>query len=507
MTENRIRRSQLLAKVMPAAAAARLVQNGMNVGTSGFTPAGYPKAVPLALAERAREEQLKITLWTGASVGDELDGALARAGVVAKRLPYQTNNAMRDAINKREVQYIDLHLSQMSQQARYGFFGHLDLAIVEAVAITPEGYLIPSTSVGNTPTFVQMADKVIVEINTSQPLELEGMHDIYIPADPPNRRPIPLTRVDERIGTPYIPCDPDKIAAIVVTDIIDNVRPLAAVDAISKQMADHLIDFLHNEIKRERLPQNLRPLQSGVGSVANAVLGGMVHSDFNNLEFYTEVIQDSVLDLLDAGKLRFASGTSLTPSEAGLKRFYENIKNYRQKIILRPQELSNNPEIARRLGVIAMNTAIEVDIYGNVNSTHILGSRMMNGIGGSGDFCRNAYLSIFTTVSTARKGAISSVVPMVSHVDHTEHEVHVIITEWGVADLRNKSPLERARLIINNCAHPDYRPWLQDYLNKAMRNGGHTPHYLPEALSWHIRFQETGSMMPVYSDEVTQQDG
>ncbi|MBA4603329.1 acetyl-CoA hydrolase/transferase family protein [Thermoactinomyces sp. AMNI-1] len=497
VTENRIQRSELLEKVMPATEAAKLVKNGMNIGTSGFTPAGYPKAVPLALAERAREEQLKINLWTGASVGDELDGALTRAGVIAKRLPYQTNKSIRNAINERKVQYIDLNLSQTPQQARYGFFGHLDLAIAEAVAITPEGNLIPSTSIGNTPTFVQMADKVIVEINTSQPLELEGMHDIYIPADPPARQPIPLTRVDEQIGTPYIPCDPGKIAAIVITDIQDDVRPLVPINEVSQRMADHLISFLHNEIKHNRLPKNLLPLQSGVGSVANAVLAGMVNSDFNDLELYSEVIQDSVLDLLDAGKLRFASGTSLTLSEKGVRRFKENIRNYRQKIILRPQEISNNPEIARRLGVIAMNTALEADIYGNVNSTHVMGSRMINGIGGSGDFASSAYLTIFTTASTARDGAISCVVPMVSHVDHTEHNVHVIITEWGVADLRNKSPLERARLIIDHCAHPDYRPLLQDYLDKALRKGGHIPHYLPEALSWHVRFQETGSMKPV----------
>ncbi|MCG0278655.1 MAG: acetyl-CoA hydrolase/transferase family protein [Thermanaeromonas sp.] len=496
MEEPRVRCPELLKKVTSAAEAAELIKDGMTVGTSGFTPAGYPKAVPLALAERAKKERIKINLWTGASVGDELDGALARAGIINKRLPYQTNESIRDAINRREVQYIDIHLSQVAQQARYGFLGHLDVAIVEAVAITPEGYLIPSTSVGNTPTFVELAEKVIVEINTSQPLELEGMHDIYIPADPPKRKPIPLTRVDERIGTPYILCEPDKIAAIVFTDIPDNVRPLAPVDAISKQMAENLIEFFKREIKAGRLPDKLLPLQSGVGSVANAVLAGLAQSDFSDLEFYSEVIQDSVFDLIDAGKMRFVSGTSITASEAGLKRFYENIKSYRQKIILRPQEISNNPEVIRRLGIIAMNTAIEVDIYGNVNSTHIMGTRMMNGIGGSGDFSRSAYLSIFATPSTAKNGAISCIVPMVSHVDHTEHEVHVIVTEWGVADLRNKCPVERAQEIINNCAHPDYRPLLKEYLDKALKRGGHTPHCLEEALSWHIRFGAHGSMKP-----------
>lgn len=496
MVEERIRIQSLRSKIVSVEEAASLIKDGMNVATSGFTPSGYPKAVPLALAKRAENgEKFKINLWTGASVGDELDGALARAGIINKRLPYQTNDSLRKTINAGETKYTDLHLSHVAQQARYGFFGQLDVAVVEAAAITEEGNLIPTTSVGNTPSYVQQAKMVIVEVNTSQPLELEGMHDIYVPADPPGRLPIPLVNPADRIGTTYIPCSPDKIVAIVITDIKDRVRPLGQVDEVSRKMAANLIDFFQSEVRQGRLPQNLLPLQSGVGSVANAILAGLVDSTFQNLDFYSEVIQDSVFDLIDAGKIRIASGTSLTPSAEGLVRFYNNINRYREKIILRPQEISNNPEIVRRIGTISINTAIEVDIYGHVNSTHIMGSRMMNGIGGSGDFTRNAYLSIFTTESIAKNGAISSIVPMVSHVDHTEHDVNVIITEQGVADLRNLSPRERARTIINNCAHPDYRAMLLDYLARAEQEvGSHTPHLLNEALSWHVRFMQNGSM-------------
>lgn len=493
----RIRNEELLKKVVSPEEAAALIKDDMNIATSGFTPSGYPKAVPLALAKRVETsgEKLKINLLTGASVGDELDGALSRAGVIAKRYPYQTNESLRLAINSGEVLYSDIHLSHMAQQVRYGFYGKIDIAIIEAVAITEDGHIIPSTSVGNSPTFVQEAEKVIVEVNTSQPLELEGIHDIYIPEDPPNRQPIPIIKADDRIGTTYIPCGVDKIAAVVITDIKDNVRPLAPIDEISERMAGHLIEFLENEVAHGRLPKNLLPLQSGVGSVANAVLGGLVKSNFENLDFYSEVIQDSVFDLIDADKIRIASGTSLTPSENGLIRFYRNINRYRGKIILRPQEISNNPEVARRLGSIAMNTAIEVDIYGNANSTNIMGSRMMNGIGGSGDFARNAFLTVFLTQSTAKNGDISTIVPMVSHVDHTEHDIDVIVTEQGVADLRALAPRERAKVIIENCAHPDYKPLLWDYFNRAVKQTGkHTPHILQEAFSWHVRFLETGTM-------------
>lgn len=501
MYEDRIRCKELLKKVVSADEAALLIKDGMNVGTSGFTPSGYPKAVPLALAKQVEEgRKLKINLWTGASVGDELDGVLARAGVINKRLPYQTSNEIRKALNSQlesgVVNYQDQHLSHTPQQVRYGFLGKLDVAIIEACAITEDGHIVPTTSLGNSPTFVQEAEFIIVELNTSQPKELEGMHDIYIPNDPPNREPIPILKAGDRIGTTYIPCGPDKIRAIVVTDIPDNVRPLGPIDDISKKMASNLINFLKSEVEAGRLPENLLPLQSGVGSVANAVLAGLLESDFENLEFYSEVIQDSAMDLVDAGKFVVCSGTSLTPSAEGLKRFNEKIDFYSKKLLLRPQEISNNPEVARRLGVISMNTAIEVDIYGHVNSTHIMGTKMMNGIGGSGDFTRNAYLSIFTTASTAKSGEISSIVPMVSHVDHTEHDVNVIITEIGVADLRNKSPRERALEIINNCAHPDYKDMLLEYYEQALvaTKGAHTPHLIGYGHDWHKRFIETGTM-------------
>ncbi len=492
----RIKNKKLQEKLMTSEEAAGMIENGMIVATSGFTPAGYPKAVPLALAKiiKKGKEKLQISLLTGASVGEELDGALTEAGIIARRYPYQTNKLLRNNINSGGIAYADIHLSHFAQQVRYGFFGEIDLAIIEAIAIDEEGNVIPSTSVGVSPTFIDRAKSIIVEINNSHPLELEGIHDIYQPQDPPNRYPIPLIKPGDRIGTPYIPTDPKKIQAIVITDSKDQASPLAPIDKDSEKIASYIVDFLKNEVKHNRLPQNLLPLQSGVGSVANAVLAGLLNSPFVDLDFYSEVIQDSVLDLIDSGKIRIASGTSLTFSKEGQQRFINNLEEYKRKIILRPQEISNNPEIIRRLGSIAMNTAIEVDIYGNVNSTNIMGSKMMNGIGGSGDFTRNAYLSMFVTPSIAKNGDISCIVPMVSHVDHTEHDVQVIVTEQGLADLRGLSPRESAETIINNCTHPEYKSKLKNYYQRALGKGGHIPHLIEEALSWHKKFLETGSM-------------
>lgn len=496
--KDRIKNKTLMERIITAEEAAELISDGMTVATSGFTPSGYPKAVPLALAKRVREnnEDIKINLITGASVGDELDGELSRAGIIKKRLPYQTNKYIKESINKGELEFIDQHISHVAQNINYKFIEKIDIGIIEAVEITEEGHIIPSTSVGITPTIVKKAEKIIVEINTSQPLELKGIHDIFTLENPPHRKPIPIIHCSDRIGTEYIPLDKNRIAGIVITDIKDNTRPLSPVKDIHRNMAGILMEFLEFEIKKGRIPNELLPMQSGVGSIANAVLAGFLDSKYENLQFYTEVVQDSIIDLIDSGKVCCASTTAITPSPEYLERIYQNIDEYKKRIILRPQEISNNPEIIRRLGVIAMNAAIEVDIYGNVNSSNVLGGNMMNGIGGSGDFARNGYISIFFTESTRKNGNISAIVPMVSHHDHTEHDVDIIITEHGIADLRGLSPKERAIRIIENCVHPDYKPQLKEYFFQALKKskGMHIPILLDKALSWHHRLDVYGTM-------------
>jgi succinyl-CoA:acetate CoA-transferase len=300
----------------------------------------------------------------------------------------------------------------------------------------------------------------------------------------------------QRIGTPYLELPPEKVVAIVLTDAPDRNSAFKAPDKASKQIAGHILEFLSWEVQKGRMPANLLPLQSGVGNIANAVLFGLEEGPFEGLTSYTEVIQDGMIRLLKSGKLTCASATAFSLSPDGMTEVNANMASYRDRIVLRPQEISNNPEIIRRLGVIAMNAMIEADIYGNVNSTHVMGSRIQNGIGGSGDFARNGYLSIFMAPSIAQKGTISTIVPMVSHVDHTEHDVQVVVTEQGLADLRGLSPRQRAHLIIEKCSSPEYKPLLLDYLNRAERlsYGKHTPHLLTESLGWHSRYLRTGNM-------------
>lgn len=479
--------------------AAMLINDGDTIGFSGFTAAGCPKAIPTAIAERAKEQHQKgasfqIGMYTGASTGDMLDGALARAKAVSFRTPYQSNKDMRQAINDGEVNYFDLHLSSLALSLRYGLVPPPTFAILEVCDVTENGEVVLTSAVGISPTLAYLAENIILEWNHYHPKALKGFHDIYETDTPPHRKEIPLYTASERIGDATLKIDPKKIRCIVETHLKDEVGGFVPTDIVTEKIGENVANFLAKELVDGKIPAEFLPLQSGVGNIANAVLGSLgANPNIPPFEMYTEVIQDSVIELMKKGRVKFASGCSLTVSNKVLEDIYDNLLFYKDKLVLRPQEISNSPELVRRLGIISINTALEADIFGNVNSTHVLGNRMMNGIGGSGDFTRNAYLSIFTTPSTAKNGHISAIVPMVSHTDNSEHSVKVIITEHGVADLRGKSPRERARLIIENCVDPSYKKILSDYLDICDK--GHTPIHLGACFGMHRQFKKTGNML------------
>jgi len=492
-------------KFVTAEEAASYVNNGDIIGFSGFTPAGCPKEVPTAIAKRAEafhaeDKEFKIGMYTGASTGDSLDGALARANAILFRTPYQSNKDLRSALNCERAPYFDMHLSSIAPHLRFGFMPKPKFAILEVCDFNADGELILTTGVGISPTIAHLADFIILEWNHNHPKELRGFHDIFEPLDPPFRLPMTLLKPSDRMGTPVLKVDPNKILCVVETWRDDEVGGFTPTDEVTDKIGQNVANFLASEIKSGRIPKEFLPIQSGVGNIANAVMASLgTNPDIPTFEMYTEVIQDSVIDLLRNGKIRFASGCSLTITTPVLKEIYKDLEFFRDKIVLRPQEMSNSPELARRLGLITINTALEADIFGNVNSTHVLGSKMMNGIGGSADFTRSAYISIFTTPSTAKKGDISSIVPMVTHVDQNEHSVNILITEHGVADLRGKSPIQRAEEIIENCVAPEYKQILIDYL--ALSGPCHTPTNLHACFGMHSQFMKTGSMLGTNWDD------
>lgn len=479
---------------LSAAEAALLVQHGQTVAFGGFTTSGNPRTIMTAIAGRATREHEAGRPFEIGNIGvatGSIDGVIA--GATAMRTPYQSNGQMRSRINRGDCRFFDMHLSHLTQALRYGFLGRLDWAVVQAADLTPDGRILLTSSVGGVPTYCALADRILVELNRAHRPDLLGIHDIYEPADPPYRREIPIYSASDRIGSTLLEVNPAKIAAVVECDLPDEGTGFDDSSPETERIGQNVAEFLAAEIAVGRMPKSFLPIQSGVGNIANAVLGALgAHPGVPVFEMYTEIIQDAVVKLMDAGRCRFASCTGLTLSTAAQQRVYGNLDEFRSRIVLRPQEITNHPEVVRRLGLISINTALEADIFGNVNSTHVLGRQMMNGIGGSADFTRNAYLSIFTCPSVAKDGRISAIVPMVTHVDHSEHSVQVIATEWGVADLRGRSPRERARLVIERCAHPEYRDALSAYVARA--ESGHTAQTLREAFRFHERFEDTGDM-------------
>jgi acetyl-CoA hydrolase len=485
---------------LSAEEAVASIPHGATVAFSGFTNSGAAKVIPRALAEKARRhhsrgDPFQIRVLTGASSGASIDEPLAEAEAISWRAPYQSGPKLRKQINRQEVEYVDMHLSHLPQAVLFGFFGKIDVAVVEATEITPDGRVYLTTSIGATPTYLEYADKVIIEINRRHSPRLREMSDIIILAPPPHRSPLSIHDPLTKIGWPYAVVDPRKVVGILENDETDHVPAFSAADEVSERIAEHVVRFLIDEMRAGRIPEEFLPLQAGVGNVANGVMAALGRSpDIPPFSMYSEVFQDSLVNLLEQEKLKAVSATALTVTTPILDRIYANMDFFAPRIVLRPQEISNNPGVIRRLGVISMNTALELDIYGNVNSSHVFGMDIMNGVGGSGEFTRNSFLSIFMCPSIAKGGRISTVVPMVPHVDNNEHSVQIVVTEQGLADLRGLGPLQRAGTIIERCAHPLYRDYLRGYLETS-RNG-HIRHDLRRSYELHLNLMEKGSMLP-----------
>lgn len=468
--------------IVDAETVAEAIPDDATLAVSGFGSVGYPKAVPLALA--ASDRDLALTIISGGAVGDEIDTELAAADTIARRYPFATREEIKTRANDGRTAFHDRHVSGIGDEVRFGGLPSPDIALVEAVAVGPD-WLIPSTSIGATPAYVAAADRLVVEVNDAQPRGLEAVHDVYLPGVPPDREPIDLAAVDGRIGTPWIAFDAEALEAVVRTDRPDATYEFRDPTAADEAIASNLADFLAMEVERNPALADTVALEFGVGSIGNALMGALSDVDVGDrdLVYFGEVIQDGLLDALDAGLLEAASGTSLALSADGQRRLFADIDRYAEDVVLRPADVSNHPALIDRFGVVAVNAAVEVDLYGHVNSTHLRGSTLIGGLGGSNDFARHGLVSVFALPATAADGEISRIVPMATHVDHTEHDVDVVVTDRGVADLRGNAPRETAEALLE-VANPDFDPDLRTYVERAGEGGGHIPHDLETAFDW-----------------------
>lgn len=513
LLKQRVQYKPFLDKLKSAEELVPLFKDGMYIGWSGFTGVGGPKAVPTALADHVEKNNLKgklgFNLFVGASADVDIESRWADLNMLKRRAPHQVGKPIANAINDGRTLFFDKHLSMFPQDLTYGFYTrnkkdnpYLDVSIIEATGVAPDGSLILGPSVGASPELISYSNKVIVEINTKLP-SFEGLHDVTAVLNPPFRTPYPIVKATDKFGSPTLAINPDQVVAIVESTTLDKVPDNTPSDAMSQSIASHIVEFLEQEVKVGRLPENLHPLQSGIGNIGNAVVEGLAKSNFKDLDVWTEVLQDGFLDFLESGKIHSATATSIRLTPAGFERFFKNWEDFSKRLILRNQTISNHPEVIRRLGVIALNTPVEVDIYGHANSTNVNGSRMLHGLGGSADFLRNAKLSIMHTPSVRKtkvdKFGLSTVVPMVTHVDQTEHDLDVIVTEQGLADLRGLTPKERSREIIDKCAHPAYKDLLHEYVKRAefytaKTKSLHEPHILRDAFKFHTNLEDKGTM-------------
>ena len=307
--------------ILSAKEAAAQIPHNANLGLSGFTASGSPKVITEAIAEKAVKEHeagrpYKVNIFTGASTNNHADGALARANAIGRRTPYQNTPDLRKRINSHDAHYFDLHLSELTQKFRYGTYGDLDFAIIEVAKVFDNGEVVLGTGVGNVPTYARYAKKIFLEQNNTLPEGLYGLHDIYMPLDPPNRREIPIYKPSDRIGTPTVKIDPAKIAGIVHSDAYDGIKGFTELDDVTLQIGANVCNFLLSEVKAGRIPSSFLPIQSGVGNVANAVLFGLGNAkELPPFEMYTEVVQDAVIELMKMGRCRFGSTCSLTLSD------------------------------------------------------------------------------------------------------------------------------------------------------------------------------------------------
>jgi succinyl-CoA:acetate CoA-transferase len=465
-----------------AETAATLVATDAVVAVSGFGTVGYPKAVPLELA--ADDRDLSLTLISGGSVGKEIDSALVDADAIARRYPYQSRAKSRKAVNDGTIAFQDRFIAKLGDEVRLGHIPSPDVAIVEAVAVG-EDWFVPSLSIGHTIPYVHAATELIIEVNAAIPRDIGRFHDICERALPPNRGPISLEQPDDRIGGDRVQFDPEKLVAVVETDRADDPYDFREPSATDRKIASNFASFLEAELDACPVFDDRICLQFGVGSLGNALMGALSTVDFGDREvfYYGEVFQDGLLDMIENGTLSGASATSFALSTDGQQQLFDNIDTYTDSVVIRPADLSNSPALIDRFGVVGVNSALEVDLYGHANSTHVDGSYVLNGVGGSGDFNRNSLLSI--TALTSKHGEETSrIVPMCPHVDHPEHDIAVVITEHGVADLRGSSPRERSQLLIKHCAHPEFIDDLRAYVDRSVGEGGHIPHHLESAFDW-----------------------
>jgi len=491
---SRVKSESLISRVLdPYEVVEKCIPRTGIIAFAGMAGTALPKEVPKALSNYISNtgEKFSLIVFQGGSTTPDFDDWISSVAM-PMRIPFgASSRRLREAVNTRKFGLFDMGLYEHSRWVRRGVYlrsiGRIDVAVVEAVGIAEDG-IIPSLSVDVAPAFIESCSRLVVEVNTLRP-DLTGLHDIYLPTV---GQPIPISRTMDRVGYPFIKCPQSKIAAIVLSRSEDSIPMYSGITQNDLRIAENMINFLTYELGRD---PNLRDeyafLQPGAGPMSSA-LARRISELPTRLSIWAEALSTTWIPLILNGIVRDASSSVLytLPGEVEYRdKLYGEIEDVKKSVILRPYEVTNNPELISRFNTISIQQAIEVDIYGHVNVSHIGGS-MYGGVGGSIEFTRSAYLTIVATPSVTSDLKTPRIVPITSHVDIPEHDVDVLVTEHGWIDLRGLPPVERAQKIIDRCSHPKFKDLLWRYLEKAKEEGGHEPVSLKAALEFWSEVKE-----------------
>ena len=416
-------------RLTSAEEAVKQIQSGMRIFLTGNC--SVPQTVLAALVERAPALE-NVEIIQVLSIGDTGYVSQEMAGHLRVNTLFISDN-VRDAVNEGRADFTPSHLSEIPRLFSSGVIS-LDVALIQVSLPDEHGFCSFGVEVGVTKTAAQCAKTVIAEINPQMPRTL-GDSFIHL----------------------------SKIHQIVSVDYPLPEVSMGQPTELSKQIGQHVAGLIENG----------STLQMGIGAIPNGVLHHLW--DKRDLGIHTELFSDGVIDLYEAGvitneKKTLHPGKMIAGFLLGTRRLYQFVDN-NPVVEMHPTEYVNDSYIiAQNDKMVAINSAIEVDLTGQVCADSI-GTRLYSGTGGQLDFIRGAArskggkpiiaLPSMTVTSSGKR--FSKIVPTLkpgAGVVTTRNDVHFIVTEYGVADLYGKSIRQRARALIA-IAHPELREELK----------------------------------------------
>ncbi|NDJ86691.1 MAG: acetyl-CoA hydrolase/transferase family protein [Chloroflexi bacterium] len=434
-------KNQYEPKITTAEKAVRAIKDHHRVFLTGNC--SVPQTLLDALGQRAPALGAVEVCQLLALAGDEYAAPQMAPHLRINSLFISAN--VRPAVNEGRADFTPVFLGEVPHLFSRGILP-IDVALIQVSPPDDHGYCSFGIEVGVTKTAADAAKIIIAEVNPKMPRTL-GDSFIHV----------------------------SKLDYVVEVDYELPEIQMGGNDEVADQIAQHIAALIPDGAC----------LQTGIGAIPDSVLKYL--SNHKDLGLHTELFSDGVIDLVEQGVMTcarktFHPGKMIAGFMLGTRRLYDFVHD-NPIVELHPTEYVNDPfNIAQNDNQVAINSAIEIDVTGQVCADSI-GTRFYSGVGGQVDFVRGASrskggLPIIALASTAKGGTVSRIVPTLrpgAGVVTTRNDVHYVVTEYGVANLYGRSVRERAKALID-IAHPDFREELAEEAEKLY----HFPkHFVP----------------------------